>query len=80
MKYGKEFKCLNTKGNYGKVTDTEIKWLIFSKFVMIIFFFVEFINQLMDYLINCASLIIYDCTCRYSTVFNDSIHVHVSWK
>ena len=25
IKYGKEFRCLNTKGKYGKVTDTEIK-------------------------------------------------------
>ena len=25
MKYGKELRCLNTKGKYSKVTDTEIK-------------------------------------------------------
>ena len=42
------------KGKYGKVTGTEIK-LIISKTVMIIIF-VEFINQLIDNLINCASL------------------------
>ena len=45
--YGKEFRCLNTKGKYGKVTNTEIKWSIISKSVMIISF-VEFINQLID--------------------------------
>ena len=48
-------RCLHTKGEYGKVTDTEIKLLIFSKSVTIIIF-VEFINQLIDYPINCASL------------------------
>ena len=53
--YGKDFRCLNTKGKYGKVTNTEIKWLIISKSVMIIIF-VEFIDQLIDYPINCASL------------------------
>ena len=25
IKYGKELKCLNTKGKYGKVRNTEIK-------------------------------------------------------
>ena len=25
IKYDTEFRCLNTKGKYGKVTDTEIK-------------------------------------------------------
>ena len=25
IKYDKEFRCLNTKGKYGKVTNTEIK-------------------------------------------------------
>ena len=25
IKYGKELRCLNTKGKYGKVTDTDIK-------------------------------------------------------
>ena len=48
--------CLNTKGKYGKVRDTEMKWSIISKSVTIIIF-VEFIDQLIDYLINCASLI-----------------------
>ena len=55
IKYGKEFRCLNTKGKYGKVTNTEIKLSIISKSVMIIIF-VEFIDQLMDYPINCANL------------------------
>ena len=36
---------------YIKVTDTEIKWSIISKSVMIIFF-VEFIDQLIDLPIN----------------------------
>ena len=49
-------RCLNTKGKYGKVTNTEIKWLIISKSVMITFF-VEFIDELIDYRINCGSLI-----------------------
>ena len=53
--YGKELRCLNTKGKYGKVTNTEIKWPIISKSVMIIIF-VEFIDQLIDYPINRASL------------------------
>ena len=53
--YGKEFRCLNTKGKYSKVTNTEIKWSIISKSVMIIIF-VEFIDQLIDYRINRASL------------------------
>ena len=26
--YDKEFRCLNTKGKYGQVTNTEIKWSI----------------------------------------------------
>ena len=56
MKYDKELRCLNTKGKYGKVTNTEIKWSIISKSVMLIIF-VEFINQLIDYPINHASLI-----------------------
>ena len=47
-KYGKELRCLNTKGNYSKVTATEIKWSIISKSVVIIIF-VEFIDQLIDY-------------------------------
>ena len=51
-----ELRCLNTKGKYSEVTDTEIKWLIISKSVMIIIF-IEFIDQLIDYPINCASLI-----------------------
>ena len=53
--YGKELRCLNTKGKYGKVTNTEIKWSIISKSVMIIIF-VEFIDQLIDFPINRASL------------------------
>ena len=42
-------------GKYVKVTNSEIKRSIISKSVMIIIF-VEFINQLIDYPINCASL------------------------
>ena len=53
--YGKELRCLNTMGKYGKVTDTEIKWSIFNNSITIIIF-VEFIDQLIDHLINCASL------------------------
>ena len=55
MIYGKEFRCLNTKGKYGKVTNTEIKWSIINKSVMISIL-VEFIDQLIDYPINLASL------------------------
>ena len=40
-----------SKGKYGKVRDTEIKWPIISKFVTITIF-VEFIDQLLDYPIN----------------------------
>ena len=54
-KYGKELRCLTTKGKYGKVTDTKIKWSIISKSLTIIIF-VEFIYRLIDYPINCASL------------------------
>ena len=43
------------KGKYSKVTNTEIKWSIISKSVMIVIF-VEFIDQLIDYPINRASL------------------------
>ena len=46
---------MNTKGKYGKVRDTEIKRPIISISVMIIIF-VEFIDQLIDYPINRASL------------------------
>ena len=55
IKYGKELRCLITKGKYGWVTDTEVKWSIISKPVRIIIF-MEFINQIIDYPINCASL------------------------
>ena len=48
-------RCLNTKGKYGKVTNTEMKWSIICKSVMIIMF-VEFIDQLIAYPINRASL------------------------
>ena len=47
---------MNTKGKYGKVTDTEMKRSIIGKSVTIINF-VVFIDQLIDYPINCASLI-----------------------
>ena len=53
--YGKELSCLNIKGKYSKVTNTEIKWSIISKSVMIIIL-VEFIDQLIDFPINRASL------------------------
>ena len=59
IKYDKDFRCLNTKGEYCKVKNTEIKWSIISKSVMIVIF-VEFINQLIDILINRASLSVYD--------------------
>ena len=49
-------RCLNTKGKYGKVIDTEMKCSIISKSLTIIII-VEFIDQLIDYPINCASLI-----------------------
>ena len=55
IKYCKEMGCLNTKGKYGKVTNTEIKWSIISKSVMMVIF-VELIDQLLDYPINRASL------------------------
>ena len=55
IKYAKELRYLNTKGKHGKVADTEIKWSIISKSVMIIIF-VKFIDQLIDYPINCAIL------------------------
>ena len=55
IKYGKELRCLNTKGKYSKLTNTEIKLLIISKSVTIIIF-VEFIDQLIHYPINCARL------------------------
>ena len=54
--YGKELRCLNTKGKYNKVTNTEIKWSIISKSVII---FVEFVDQLIDFPINRASLTIF---------------------
>ena len=38
IKYGKELRCLYIRGKYAKVTDTEIKWSIISKFVTIIIF------------------------------------------
>ena len=57
-KYGKKLRCLNTKGKHGKLTGAEIKWSIISKSVMIIIF-VEFIDQLIDYPIDCASLKVY---------------------
>ena len=55
MKCGKELRCLNTKGKYGKVTNTKIQWSIISESVMIVIF-VECIDQLIYYPINRASL------------------------
>ena len=49
--------CLNTKGKYGKVTNTEVKCSIISKSLMIVIF-VEVIDQLFDS-INRASLSTY---------------------
>ena len=46
--------CLNTKGKYNEVRDIEIKRSIISTSVTIIIF-VEFVDQLINYLINCAS-------------------------
>ena len=50
-------RCLNIKfkDSTGNITNIEIKWSIINKSVMIIIF-EEFIHQLIDYLINCASL------------------------
>ena len=48
-------RCLNTKCKDGNITNIEIKWSIINKSVMIIIF-EEFIDQLIDYPINCASL------------------------
>ena len=64
--YGKELRCQNTNNKYGKVTNTEIKWSIISKSVMIIIF-VEFIDQLIDYPINRASLN-YKCLVNQSCI------------
>ena len=60
IKYRKEWRCLNIKGKYGKVRDTGIKGSIISKSVTIIIF-VEFIDQLIHYLINGASLNVICC-------------------
>ena len=49
---------MNIKGKNSKVTGTEMKWSIFSKSVTIIIF-VKFIDQLIDYPINYASLKLY---------------------
>ena len=51
-----------------------MKWSIISKFVMIIIFFFKFIDQLIDYPINCASLSIHTGTrsCKTSIGINDS--------
>ena len=38
IKYRRELRCLNTKGKYGKVINTKIKWSIISKSVTIIIF------------------------------------------
>ena len=78
MKYGKELRSLNTKGEYGKVTDTEIKWSIISKSVMIIIF-VEFINQLIDYLINYARFIGWDKWGYPVNIFLISPYKHMLW-
>ena len=55
---------MNIKGKYGKVTDTEIKLSIISKSLMIIII-VEFIDQLIDYPINCASFNFYQISSEF---------------
>ena len=76
IKYGKELRYLNTKGKYGKIRDTEIKWLIISNSEMIIFF-VEFIDQLIDYRINCASLRLYTVNNTLGYIKQKSVYEHV---
>ena len=76
IKYDKELRCLNTKGKYGKVTHTKIKWSIISKSVMIIIF-VEFIDQLIDHPINCASHTLkFDCIYNKPNWQQWLVHVH----
>ena len=47
INYGKELRYLNTKGKYCKKTETEMKWLVISKSLMIIIF-VGCIEQLIN--------------------------------
>ena len=68
----KELRCLNTKGKYSKITNTEIKWSIISKSVMIIIF-VEFIDQLIDCPINRASLSLKYLLIEQNSVTNISL-------
>ena len=65
--------CLNTKRKYDKVTNTVIKWSIISKSVMIVIF-VKFIDQLIDYPINRASLT-YDVKRKSEQTRMVSIHI-----
>ena len=50
IKYGKEMRCLNIKGKYSKVTNTEIKLSIIIKSVMMVIFcgIYRSINRLFD--------------------------------
>ena len=79
--YGKELCVWILKVKYGKVTNTEVTWSIIGKSVMIIIF-VEFIDKLIDYPINRASLRRYPWNIAHSTVicyfmykYNRIIHV-----
>ena len=70
----KELRWPNTKGKYGKVTDTDIKWSIISKSVMIIIF-VEFIIHLIIRLIVTALII------KHSLLYKPSDHLTVDvWQ
>ena len=51
-------QCLNTKCKYGKVTNTEIKWSIISKSVIIIIF-VEFTINLSIIRLIVPALVLY---------------------
>ena len=66
-------RCLITKGKYGKVRDTEIRWSTISKSVIIIIF-VEFNDQLIDYRINCASLTIFQYNRQQRVSAPGSLH------
>ena len=72
IKYGKELRILKTKGKCGKVTGTEKKWYIISKSVRIIVF-VVFVDQLINYPINCASLIYVPS--KYYQIISESMGV-----
>ena len=52
---GKHLRCSNSLVKYGNVTATDIEYSVTCKSVTIIIF-VEFIDQLTDYPINCTNL------------------------